>query len=381
MKNYKPLISHLVFCFVIWVVYSKLPALEVTSISKVSYLSLIGLIKYLPVFVFSSYLSHKISTKLTKAKAIQLLLLTYFIFIGIHYLLPSDLTALGSLLLVSLLAIVYEPLFDTVKATVVNKTKDYFFINAMGSLVRTSMRFIAPLIILIPLLESDIERNLSLIVFLLVGFFILTLIYTLPRFELLMERDNISYTESLKSIFLNPLCRYLIVIYSIFYLSINYLEYFALLLPLGRSGDVGYYYSSLGLGFMTSNILIIVLKRLIKNEKEILKFTLMLTGICLVLLAVVPLSLHLYLVFLMGIGNGFSVPVATAIMQKNLKLKDLSMFSGVIDTTTNFCALISVGIGWVILKAFSYKVIFITDGVIILLGALYWHIVVPKDLK
>ena len=132
---------------------------------------------------------------------------------------------------------------------------------------------------------------------------------------------------------------------------------------------------------MSSNVFILKFKKSIKNEKSLLKYTLILTGLSLISLSFVDASFHLVFIYLMGVGNGLSVPIATTIMQKNLKLTELSMLSGVIDTVTNLCAILSLAIGWSVLKIFSYEVIFIVDGLIVLAGALYWHIVVPKDLK
>ena len=165
--------------------------------------------------------------------------------------------------------------------------------------MRTSMRFLAPLIVVVPIIDVNISSNFSTFVFAFFAAFLIIFSFLLPRFEVEMKGEDISYVESFKSILRNPLCRYLLLIYSIFYLSVNYLEYFALLLPPNEVDQVGFYYSALGLGFMASNLFILKFKSLIKNEAEVLKFTLVLTGLSLISLSFVGKDFHLIFIFMM----------------------------------------------------------------------------------
>ncbi|MEZ4815047.1 MAG: hypothetical protein R3A80_07560 [Bdellovibrionota bacterium] len=341
--------------------------------SQENYLLCMGVIKYAPVLLLSVIGSHWISNNLSKNLVVALVVLSSAIIIALSAVPIESFRYLSIFFVYILFSVIYEPVVEILSSYWGEKRQNYLLVNGLVTLARTSARYLGPILI-----TSFIGRYLNLqlpqLSALLLVFLASALVFCdFPKTEKIEEGvvTRLSFKESMQKICQSKLSLGLLVIYCIFYLGVSYLEYLVTLLDPQSKVTLAQLFSSLGLGFVVSNILIMIMKGKLK-QPLIFFLSLLLTGSCLVLLPFVSQGLLPRVMFLIGIGNGFAVPISLSIFQKLLGRKLIGHFIGVLDASINMCALISLGVGYVLFRTVGSSYIFVFDGTMILVSAFVW---------
>jgi hypothetical protein len=366
------LLPNFFYAIVLWVTYSQLPGLEDTApLSKELYVSLIGILKYAPQITLSVFLGNLVNNKLNKRNYI--LGLSFFVII-LSLFSQLEVNSLTNLLLtfiVVILSSVYEPALNAICSSIAEKKENYLFVNNAQLISRTFARFLAPLIFLY------ILKDHFSIIQILIAFLVLALISSffigVPSVKI-SDASGVSnksvLSETLSKVRKSKPVTILTVVYCLFYLSINYLEYFTFLINKESEINLSLLFSVLGAGFLFINILFLIWKPSRKIQNTYLSVSLLVSGASLILLPFVSDWLKLVCIFIIGSANGGAVPVAMSIFQEVLKKERIASFIGFLLTIINLCAVISMGIAYIITTVLSYEYVFIVDGLIIGFGGL-----------
>lgn len=373
-----------IFSVATWLLYSEVPGVNPAPFSQESFLSFIGVIKYGPPLVLSIFAGYIVQSRITKRFVILLTASCSFL-LFLSALIPSEsISALIAVFVIAMTSIIYEPILEVLCAYYGEKTGNYLAVNNAMNLARTCARMIAPLLLLYVLkkyFSFSIQITSGIFVIFASAFF---LFVHFP--EDMAPEDKASnvqprFFESLKKVFSNPNAYQILIVYSTFYLAVNYLEYFVTIIKPGSTIKLGHLFSILGAGFVTSNLLTLVFKKHLNIKPVHLGYSLFFTGIGLILLTIVPGKMIVLCPFFIGLGNGLSVPLGSAIIQKSLERKDIAVFFGALETSINICGIISMTIGALVFKLLGASTVFIVDGVIIIVSGIYWVIVSNRGAR
>ncbi len=375
MLNFLP---PFVFSLAMWALFSDVPSKAHAPFSQETYLSLIGIIKYGPPLLLSIFAGYIVRSRINRRfvfliTAVCSLALFFSSMISI----PS-IAALLAVLSLVMTSVLYEPVLEVLCAFYGERTGNYMAVNNAMNLARTSARMLAPLLTLY-VIKSSVSLSIEVISGLLLGLSALLFLFVRFPEDVPTEQEQIGHCgffASLKQVFSNSSALRVLIVYSTFYLAVNYLEYFVTLLNINTGIKLAHMFSALGAGFVTSNFMSLVLKRHIKIKPVHLSYSLFLTALGLLLLPLVTGPLILICPFVIGLGNGISVPLGSSIVQQSLDRNGVAVFFGALETSISICGIISMGIGFTSYKLFGPRAVFLVDAGIIGMAAVYWTITI-----
>lgn len=368
---------HFIYSLALWILYSQLPEQSPAPFNQETYLSLIGAVKYTAPLLLSVFAGYIVRTRVNRRFSAQLLVgaAGFIYFLGSHA--TGAISNLLILCTVALLAVLYEPIIDVLCAFYGEKQGNYLSVNSAMTLVRTSARMLGPLITLY-LIVPYLRLPLSQIVSLLLGLAALFVVFAEFPDPTPVDEGSLvvsgGFFSTLQSVLANPTSAQLLIVYSTFYLSINYLEYLVTLLPTGSPIALSSVYSVLGGGFVASNVFVLLFKKRLDIRPVHLSSSLALTGFALFALPLLPGRMLFLGAFLAGFGNGISVPLGASIIQSSLPRSQIAVFSGALETCVNACGIISMGLGIILFHFFGAVGVFYGDAILVLGSAFIWNL-------
>lgn len=351
--------------------FSKIPEMQADPFDQPTYLLTIGMIKYIPVFLFAILGGHIVKEYAKKEFIVGLIAvqiaIVFFLKIYVYGSFAS-LILLGSFVIFSL---IYEPLIDYLTAYYSEKKGEYIYINSVVSLSRTMARLFAPMIFVYVIAKNS--GNIFSTTQILYAILALSIVFIdFPKLESSEKKQQKSLIACMKNIISNKTALGILLIYCVFYLGINYLEYMVIISQKFASVQLGDLFMIMGAGFVCANVSLLILKDKIKSV-HMMTFSLGLSGCMLILLPWIEIkNLVFGAIFLIGCGNGLAVPISMGFAQKLLKKDLIPYFSGLLDTSINICAIISVGIGFILIKTLGIKGVFFFDGLFLLVSMIIW---------
>ncbi|MCI5072875.1 MFS transporter [bacterium] len=336
-----------------------------------TYLLIIGMIKYTPVFLFAILGGHIVKEYAKKGFIVGLIAVQMVIIFFLKtYTQDSyaSLILLGSFVIFSL---IYEPLIDYLTAYYSEKKGEYIYMNSIVSLSRTSARLLAPMMFVYVIAKNNGDIfSTTQIMYLILAVSIMFIDF--PKLESGEKKQKKSLIVCMKNIISNKTALGILLIYCVFYLGINYLEYIVVISQKFASVQLGDLFMTMGAGFVCANASLLILKDKIKSI-HMMTFSLGLSGTMLIMLPWIEVKYLVFMaLFLIGCGNGLAVPISMGYAQKLLKKDLIPYFSGLLDTAINVCAIVSVGIGFVLMKTLGAKGVFLFDGLFLLMSMLIW---------